>query len=210
MITSKIIAQFGYISTLLQAVAFGPKYYRGIGILTLNELILEENVNMFIRHIRSKSSVEKQIQIMLDWAQHSAGTAVPLLKDKQELLHLESSWIPHLWKKLLKIKAHIKIIHTWKIEQQRNNDKHIMDIMINSPHITSEQVRKIDYYWKFLKATTLSDIVTLDGKRIIPDILAGERECTMADNIINELDWPQQPKPSWWTREVWMVSQPSL
>eukprot|EP00957_Ditylum_brightwellii_P094128 7166533-Ditylum_brightwellii.AAC.1 len=79
---------------------------------------------------------------MIDWAQHSAGTSIPLLEDTRHLPHLKRSWIPHLRWKLLKVKATIKILDTWAIVQQQENDKHIIDMMVDSPSITEEQVQK--------------------------------------------------------------------
>ena len=38
--------------------------------------------------------------------------------------------------------------------------------------ITEEQARKINYYRLFLKVTTLVDITTLDGERIVPNMAA--------------------------------------
>eukprot|EP00957_Ditylum_brightwellii_P046219 3507056-Ditylum_brightwellii.AAC.1 len=103
-----MLARLGYVSTFSQAVAFGPKCYKGMGILTLKGMILEEKVALLLRHLRSSSSIGKQLKIMLDWAKHSAGTSMLLLEDPCKLLHLEGSWVPHLWKKRIKIKAHIK------------------------------------------------------------------------------------------------------
>eukprot|EP00957_Ditylum_brightwellii_P061278 4650173-Ditylum_brightwellii.AAC.1 len=80
LLTTKKIARLGYVSMFPQAVAFGPKHYRGIGILTLKGIILEEKVTLLLRHIRS-SSIRKQLQIMLDWSQHSSRTSMPLLED---------------------------------------------------------------------------------------------------------------------------------
>eukprot|EP00957_Ditylum_brightwellii_P005292 403642-Ditylum_brightwellii.AAC.1 len=67
---------------------------------------LEEKVTLLLRHLRSSSSIGKQLEIMLDWAQHSAGLSTPLLEDPCKLPHLEGSCVPHLWKKLIKVKAH--------------------------------------------------------------------------------------------------------
>eukprot|EP00957_Ditylum_brightwellii_P040539 3067841-Ditylum_brightwellii.AAC.2 len=86
---------------------------------------------------------------------------------------------------------------------QRTGDAHIMDIMINSQAITQEQIRKIYYYRKYLRVTTLTDITTSDGKAIIAEVFNGKREKPMDNNIISELEWPQQQKPSWRTRELW-------
>eukprot|EP00957_Ditylum_brightwellii_P104035 7925957-Ditylum_brightwellii.AAC.1 len=71
-----------------------------------------------------------------------------------------------------------------------------MDIMINNTTITSDQVRKIDYYRKFLRVTTLADIVTSDRTAIISDAAAGKKEKPLSANVSNKLDWTQQPQPS--------------
>eukprot|EP00957_Ditylum_brightwellii_P133219 10157811-Ditylum_brightwellii.AAC.1 len=57
ILITKLLARLGYVSTFLQAVAFGPKYYGGIGILSLVGLILSEKVTLLIQYLRSNSSV---------------------------------------------------------------------------------------------------------------------------------------------------------
>eukprot|EP00957_Ditylum_brightwellii_P008919 675341-Ditylum_brightwellii.AAC.2 len=94
-------------------------------------------------------------------------------------------------------------MNAWAIKMQRVGDAHIMDIMINSQVITQKQVRKIDYYQKYLRVTTLVNITTSDGKSIIADVFNGKREKSINNDIISELVLQQQQKPLWRTRELW-------
>eukprot|EP00957_Ditylum_brightwellii_P164314 12509221-Ditylum_brightwellii.AAC.1 len=84
MSMTNLLAHMGYISTFPQAVAFSLKYYGGSRIQSLVGIILSEKVTLRIRHIRSNSSIGKQITILLEWAQHSSKTSIPILEDTRE------------------------------------------------------------------------------------------------------------------------------
>eukprot|EP00957_Ditylum_brightwellii_P151401 11529430-Ditylum_brightwellii.AAC.1 len=191
--TTKILAQMGYISTFPQAVAFGPKHYGRIGLISLTSLILAEKVTILIRHLQSNSSIGKQLQILLDWIQLSAGTKLLLLEDKRELPHLEGKWIPHLRQKLQKINAHIQVLNMWTQLSQRENNQHIVDILVDAPDITDTQVTKADYYRKCYNVTTLADITSSNGTKIIPAILSGRQCFPQTQLIISNMEWPRQP-----------------
>eukprot|EP00957_Ditylum_brightwellii_P033660 2551311-Ditylum_brightwellii.AAC.2 len=98
----------GYASMFPQAVAFGPKHYGSIKLIALTSLVLVEKVTILIQHFQSNNSVGKQLQILLDCAQLSAGTKQPLLEDSRELPHLEEKW--HTHQKLQKINESIQVL----------------------------------------------------------------------------------------------------
>eukprot|EP00957_Ditylum_brightwellii_P204712 15340492-Ditylum_brightwellii.AAC.1 len=108
-------------------------------LIALTSLILVEKVTLLVHHLRSNSSVGKQIQIMLDWAQNSAGTQKSVLEDTRDLPQLEGSWLPHLHRKLKKIIAYITVLDTWAQKQHQVNDKHIIDVLLNSPEVSDNK-----------------------------------------------------------------------
>eukprot|EP00957_Ditylum_brightwellii_P146820 11177125-Ditylum_brightwellii.AAC.1 len=155
---------------------------------TLTSLILVEKVTLLIQHLQSNSSVGQQLQIMLDWAQLSAGTRQLLLEDSRSLPHLEGKWIPHLCKKLCKINAYIKVLDTWTQPSQSENNQHIMDILVNTPKITDTQVIKADYLRKFHSVTMLANTTTFDGTKIIPALLSGRQTFPQSKYIISNTE----------------------
>eukprot|EP00957_Ditylum_brightwellii_P071617 5444701-Ditylum_brightwellii.AAC.1 len=112
-------------------------------------------------------------------------------------------WLPHLLKKSQKINACIKVINTWTIQQQQENEKHIMDVLIDNKNINANQVMKADYMRKFLQVTTIADITSLDGTTIIPEILKATSKTSRSFITITNMNWPRQVQPSRQTREIW-------
>eukprot|EP00957_Ditylum_brightwellii_P126646 9653248-Ditylum_brightwellii.AAC.1 len=62
----------------------------------------------------------------------------------------------------------------WTQPTQKEGDKHIMDMAVNHPNISADNVRKSKYYRLAIRTTILSDIITPDRKKVIPVILKGQ------------------------------------
>eukprot|EP00957_Ditylum_brightwellii_P149066 11350480-Ditylum_brightwellii.AAC.1 len=76
-----MLPRLGYMSMFPHALAHGPIKYDGLGMTLIASLILAEKVTLLIRHLRSESSVGKQMRIMLKWAQMSVGTLISILEE---------------------------------------------------------------------------------------------------------------------------------
>ena len=64
-----------------------------------------------------------------------------------------------------------------------------MDVFQSSKKYTPHQLAKLNTCRRFLKAATVSDIATADGKRLCPGVHLGERPC----QDFNCYQWPRQP-----------------
>eukprot|EP00957_Ditylum_brightwellii_P036781 2785837-Ditylum_brightwellii.AAC.1 len=103
---------------------------------------------------------------MLRWAQICEGTSTHILQDTRPIPHMEGHWTEHIRKGIAYIKATIRHKYEWCIPKQQKNDQHIMDIFLDSPDVQVEDLPLLNYVRYYTESTTLSEIMTSDGKRI--------------------------------------------
>ena len=125
------------------------------------------------------------------------GNALELDYKKWHLLATDS-WIVHLWRMIheypdLKVNYHCSQLHL-----QRHNDQFLMELFASAKYSRANLLR-LNRCRIWMKAVTVSDLTTGDGKRLLPGILEGKRIPT----TWNEYDWPTQgplPDADW---ELW-------
>ena len=122
-------------------------------------------VTMFIRHWRKDTQADKLSKIAIAWLQAQAGVSFPILAfPSKPLPQLESKWIESMRSFLAKINATIIIDECMSPTLQRLHDFVIMDFIQESgKFFTDAELRRLNYCRLFLRAETVSDLVTVDG-----------------------------------------------
>ena len=136
---------------------------------------------------------------MINWAQQNAGTHTPLLMTYEDITHLEGKWIQQLQEDLSQINSKIYIHDVWTLPATRENDKHLMDVILQYVQSPTQQ-RKLNYCRLYLQVTHLSDITTSDGRKLHPEML---QQPSKFNNQHKHLLWPEQGKPNTITWELW-------
>ena len=128
----------------------------------------------FLRHWRLQSSVGKLLKCTIAWAQLGTGMSYSILAQVTiSLPHLEAKWIASLREFLATISASILLDDPCIPPPQRENDKYLMDLIIQSGRYSTAQVQKLNYCRLYLQAVTLSDITKPNGHELDPCLLAG-------------------------------------
>jgi hypothetical protein len=179
---------------------FGPKCFGGIEAKDLEGEQGAAKIQSVIKHIRNDSTIGQANQILVRWAQMQAGTSKPILEDDQDIPYIENKWIVTLQQFMKQIQASIKEENPCTIPHTRKHDQHIMDAFLKSPAVSEKDYAALNYCRLYLKVTTLSDIVTSDGKRITANALTGYRN--ISDNI-DTMEWPHQEKSDKQTWNKW-------
>eukprot|EP00957_Ditylum_brightwellii_P033659 2551311-Ditylum_brightwellii.AAC.1 len=68
-----------------------------------------------------------------------------------------------------------------------------MDILVDDSNIMDMQVIKADYYRKYYNVTTLADITSSNGTKVIPAVLSERQHFPQSQFIITNKEWPWQP-----------------
>ena len=92
-----------------------------------------------------------------------------------------------------KIKCKIYIHNPWLVQPHRENNKNIMDAVMNDNNITSQNRHIINKCRIFMQHTYLSEITSSDGTQIAQQIYNQYPPKSLDHQP--EHDWPRQSKP---------------
>jgi hypothetical protein len=200
-----IVASCGYNRNTSKVVLLAPLFLGGAGFFHLYNEQGYGQYKLFMKFWRSPDTMTgKLMRITVAWAQFCAGTQFPILEDtKISLPHLESKWLASLRSFLGSIDGSIELKDTFVEPIQRENDKFLMDLAIQSKLFTPKQLKKINYCRMYLNVLLLSDIVTADGKEIEPSMYSGLGRCKTTKHRVHQ-KCPTTKSKSWdqWRRLI--------
>ena len=163
-IISPCISVAGYCSKIPRAIVYGPSRYGGMNWSNIKVVSLYEKIKMFVGSVRLQDKVGQMLEIQLSWLQLFAGTQLPILQERTEVPYLPEGWLKNLHQQLTKNEIQIEVSETWRVTKQREEDKVIMDeVRHQMPQWTWGGMNRCRL---FLKATTIADLTTINGKFI--------------------------------------------
>ena len=114
------------------------------------------------------------------------------------LPYLESKWLCHIREGLWQIFGTLYIPQLQIEPLQRENDAYIMEHLLQDLSLTPTTLHSLNSFRLYLKVLRLSDIVSTDGKPILPGFLNGAQQ-----NDATPLTWPTQTSPNILTWKLW-------
>jgi hypothetical protein len=200
--TEVTLNALGYSSTFPNALTYTPPESGGIGLPNFYFLQGVLQVIHIIKNVRQLLTVGKYIMIILSWCQQESGASTSILADTKDLPHLTGPWVISVRKFLNECNAQLTIKDIYEVNMRRQNDTAIMDEAMReykSDHLTKKEVKMINLCRIFLKAKTVADIATADGKHIQPSVLRGDSHTTSTSNRL----WPCQTNPGKKSWKAW-------
>ena len=176
-------------------LTYAPPQYGGLRIPHFFYIMAQSKAKLFTYHYRLQDKTGKLFKISLDISQLQCGLSTPVyqldyLKWKSILT---PSWFTHFWSLLSVCDISLSISNQWIYSPPRRNDKFLMDILL--PYIPSVSVHYCLNACRIaLQILTLSDMTTIDGTKILPNILSGKQYRH------SNITWPTQEIPiHWWS-----------
>jgi len=195
------LPKMGFSSTYSHAVVFGPRDYGGLGF---HDLRIEQGVlavKSIIRSLRSDHQTRKMLLITLDRAQIIAGTSDFLLEEPHlSTPHLPGYWISSVRNFLASIKGQLQIDGLQIQPTLRINDRYIMDMARWSLHLGPTDTNRLNACRLYLGVLTFSDIVTGDGKFLLPGVYEGKLEDCHPRSLLQPIPQNCPNEKSW---SVW-------
>ena len=113
---------------------YGLSKYCGLDMRNLSHEQGLAKLEHLVKHFWSQTTqLSLYFQIALHWAQYNAGVSFPILQEPQlKLGHLESIWFKDLRDFLATHSMSLTITNPGIIKTQRENDCHLMDVIIQS------------------------------------------------------------------------------
>ena len=116
------------------------------------------------------------VKVFLIIFQHVLGYQLPLLQyPTRQAPHLEGYFYKYLGQFLSNNESSMEIDCVKPLQQEREDDRFIMDIACDDITLDKEMIDKINYCRLFLEVQRLSDICTADGNFIFDSVYIGQR-----------------------------------
>ena len=192
-----ILPKMGYNCHIRLAIRYGPVKYGGIGLVNLATEQALKHVQYIVGTIRQSTELADTIIISLSTIQLQAGVeGLFLNKSRNQIPYLHgNSRIFYLWNVCNEYKLQIQVDRVWTPSSQRQNDKTIMDLLIEKKYPV-DHLRIMNKCRLYLQVIYLSDIVSADGKTM----LKWASHATNEKKDRSTLVWPYQQCP---TTEEW-------
>ena len=198
------LSKMGYNCNMPREVVYGPPSMLGIG---MHDLYVEQGikqVSALVGHLRQDSDTGKMMQIELHWCQLQAGMHGSLLNNTEAPIDfIETCWIMGIRDFLRTYDFKIDLTEECTPHAlQRVGDEFIMDAFRTRGDWTATQLIRLNACRLFLRVARLSDIASIDGKRIHVFTTKGQKD----DNYSSNINWPRQGRPPqpWWN--LWKLA----
>ncbi len=170
-----ITAKCGFNRNTKSEVLYGPRDLGGVDFLHLAVQQGICQVTYFLRHWRIQSQVGKLLKYTMAWLHPFVGMSYSVLEQvNAPLPHLESKWIRSLRNFLVSISASLHLDNPCVPPPQREHDKYLMAMIIDSKWFTPLEIRKLNYCRFYLQeAVTLADTSKPNGHEFDPCFLKG-------------------------------------
>ena len=183
-------------------VLYAPLTYQGLGVQ--NPFIIQgcKHIHDMVEHLHKNSITGQLIATSLEHLRIEMGSNVPIMSTDPSLFaafHLTDSWVMDTWKFCHEQGITVED-KTPSLPMLRENDKCIMDEFRTNKHIAPKSLQVLNRCRLYLRAFSLSDISTGDGKAISTQAWKGVYDG--ATGRKGEL-WPQIPPPSSANWKTW-------
>ena len=192
------LSKMGFNCNMPREVIYGPPSVFGLGF---HDLYVEQGIKQvtaLVGHLRQDSDTGRMMRIELQWCQMQAGSKAALLMDTDVPIdYIETCWIMGIRDFIMTYNLKIEFTDTsLPHATQRAGDCLIMDKLRTNGNSTPLELQRLNACRLFLRVARLSDITSIDGKRIREDTLAGKEKGPFSSS----LNWPRQGRPpqSWW------------
>jgi hypothetical protein len=187
-----------------RTIVFGPTKYGGLAIPTVYSKQSYGQLAYFTGHVNLQDKTGKLLLISLSYLQLLSGSDLSILQ--QPFLPykrwIENVWLTSLWAFLSQVKYKLVVTQEWLPVRARYNDQTLMTHFM-ALGFSRQQLGQLNRCRLYIQVIFLSDIVSADGRIIIPDSKEGIRTV----DRVSTLNWPIQDRPS---KQAWRLWEQAL
>ena len=176
-------------------VLFGPIRLGGLGV---HDPFVTQGINHItdmIDHLWNNTLTGKLIQHSIEQLRIEIGSNCNIFEEKinkYEHILLTKSWIRHTWKFMTQYNLQL-IIHTHKFQKRRQHDTIMMEKILQIHTLSKTERRDANKCRIYLRAVSIADITTGDGKRISDFAMKGYQNNRQTRS---DIEWPLWGKPA--------------
>jgi hypothetical protein len=193
VVVQPLLQALGFNATTPSAVVSAPLEIGGIGFRHLFAEQGATKMRHLLQQIRLNSLVGQNLVIMMQWAQVEAGISQPILVNTKDRLPqlTEQKYITSLRKYLFISGMGLQIKAIQPPTIKRLHDEVLMDCAskMDKKHMSNKIIERINRCRNFMRAETIADVTTSDGKYICKHAF----ECKVEVRTRSKKLWPNQP-----------------
>jgi hypothetical protein len=188
-----------YSKRTARVLVYGPRYYGGLELGTLQLVQGAGKIILLIRHLRTLGQPHDLLLIVLDRIQYIAGVGFHILEDtKSSIPHLEGIWLPTA-------RDYLGQMSGSRLRAFVFNHLRGMGINISWKWQWRFQVFPLDtkndkLLRLYLQVLTLSDICNAEGTQLVAGMSQGNRNRDQSYSILEE---PLQERPNAVSWGIW-------
>ncbi|KAI2507027.1 hypothetical protein MHU86_7412 [Fragilaria crotonensis] len=195
---SIIVPRCGFNRNTKKAILYGPLALGGASFRSLFVQQGVAQVMMFVRQWRTNSIAGKLLRIAVSWFQSQVGVSFSFLEQVHTPLpHLESKWLHSLRVFLASINAKLRLDTPYIPKLQRLHDFCIMEAIQTSGRFTPTEVCRLNYCRLYLKAMTVSDLSSIDGRVLDKSKLSGHHSLLRSYKHGTSIHQERPSAPTW-------------
>jgi hypothetical protein len=187
----------GYNRNFPRKLIYGPISHLGGGIHHLfSSQIIEHQALIVMRHGTCESFTGKLLRGTMETLKLELGLPAKIFdQDFKTVGRLATDcWVKHLWGRLSPLPIALNE-QTTDLQLQRVNDRFLMEAFVHAGY-TNKKLERLNRCQSRLHATTIADLTTGDGRRILPQVFQGDNPLKGESSY----RWPNQgplPPADW-------------
>ena len=170
-----LYAKCGFSRKTPQALLFAPLEYGSGGFIHWDTLQGEGQILHFLKHWRTNTVISSTLRINLSWCQWQAGTSQSILNQTAPIVYLEARWIASFRDALHRFGATVVTDDSFIPRPECEEDKYLMDVVIQSKQFSETEIRIINYCRLYLHLTTVSEMFDANRNTLMEHIVKCHR-----------------------------------
>ena len=182
-----------------RAVVYGPQRFQGFGIPHPAGLQLSSHLDMLLRHPANFTTTDGFLRLALQRHQLETGTSFPFFQQNYDNTGILASdtWLKRVWKDLDHHGIHVEL-DCPPLALHRRGDQLLTELFMNA-EVAQNELLWLNWCRMHIHATTVSDIVSADGRFLLDSAWNGKRSFHTREQYI----WPRTKSPSLQHWERW-------
>jgi hypothetical protein len=176
-----------------RTIIHGPLLYGGMNLPHLYTLQGLYQLKFLLGHLRAQDKTCKLLLISHRSLPLLIGISSNFLNSTNSRCHFLACpmWFTSVWKFMSKLHLQLHIQQVWLPPSPTGADVNLMDYFL-SMELSSTQLIRINRCRVFLQILLLSDIVSSDGRQLIPQVFQGHKLTDWRSSLV----WPDQKTSS--------------
>ena len=173
-------------------MVYAPIKYQGLGIPHPFATQLFHNIDMLLRHPANATQTGSYLQAVLESHQLETGTSFGIFQQVYENTAILASetWVKRVWRQLDEYDIFLSM-DIPSLRLRAKHDRFLMEVFMDL-EIDQETLKWLNWCRMYLGVTTVSDLVTADGRQLRKAMLLGHRD----DQFSSLYEWPRTARPT--------------